>query len=269
MNPDNVKEIIKAKYTEIAQSSQNKGCGCGCGPSVSDEIVDFSENYTHLEGYLAEANLGLGCGLPTELAQIKPGDTVLDLGAGAGNDCFVARALVGEAGKVIGVDFSEAMVAKARQNAAKLGFENVVFHVGEIENLPLPDACADVVVSNCVLNLVPDKVRAFAETYRVMKPGGHFSVSDMVVKSQLPEGLRQDASQFAGCVATAIELEEYLAYIQAAGFVNIQIQKSRKLDLPDEMLARYFQADEMVLFKSEEKGLFSINVFAEKPTSAH
>ncbi len=259
MKAETQKQIIKEKYGEIATAQ--KSC---CGGSKLDEIVDFSEQYDNLEGYLADANLGLGCGLPTELAQIKAGDTVLDLGAGAGNDCFIARSLVGESGKVIGIDMTEPMVEKARQNAQKLGLANVAFHLGEIEALPLPDETADVIISNCVFNLVPDKEKAFAETYRVMKTGGHFSVSDMVVKSELPEGLRQDASQYAGCVATAIDINEYLDFIKKAGFKNIQVQKSRKLDLPDEMIAKYFKPAEIAAFKSEEKGLFSINVFAEK-----
>lgn len=258
MNAETQKQIIKEKYSEIA--SAQKSCCC----SSNSEIVDFSESYETLGGYLADANLSLGCGLPTELAQIKAGDTVVDLGSGAGNDCFVARSVVGESGKVIGVDFTEKMVEKAKSNAEKLGLKNVEFHLGEIENLPIANETADVIVSNCVLNLVPNKAKAFAETYRILKKGGHFSVSDMVVKSNLPEGLRQDASQFAGCVATAIDVNEYLGFIEKAGFKNIQVQKSRKLDLPDEMLQKYFNAQEMAEFKSEEKGLFSINVYAEK-----
>jgi len=259
MNAETQKQIIKEKYSSIAEKSQSSCCSCS-----SEAGVDFSESYDNLEGYLADANLGLGCGLPTKLAQIKKGDTVLDLGSGAGNDCFIARSIVGENGKVIGVDFSENMIEKAKANAQKLSLENVEFHLGEIENLPIADETANVIVSNCVLNLVPNKEKAFAETYRVLKKGGHFSVSDMVLKSELPEGLRNDASQFAGCVATAIDINKYLAFIEKAGFKNIKIQKSRKLDLPDSILAKYFNPQEIEDFKSEEKGLFSINVYAEK-----
>jgi len=262
MNAETQKEIIRQKYSEIAVKPENSCCGSSA--CCSDDIVDFSENYENLDGYLKDANLGLGCGLPTELAQIQEGNTVVDLGSGAGNDCFIARAIVGESGKVIGVDFTEAMVKKAQQNAEKLGLKNVEFHHGEIENLPLSDETADVIVSNCVLNLVPSKEKAFTETYRILKKGGHFSVSDMVVKSDLPEGLREDASQFAGCVATAIDINEYLGFVEKAGFKNIQIQKSRKLGLPNEILAKYFTPDEIKNFKTEDKGLFSINVYAEK-----
>lgn len=262
MNAETQKEIIREKYTEVATSAEaccSSSCGCG-----AEAEFTFAENYDNLEGYLAEADLGLGCGLPTELAQIKAGNTVLDLGSGAGNDCFVARSIVGETGNVIGVDFTKSMIKKARANALKLGLENVKFRLGEIEDLPIEDETADVIVSNCVLNLVPNKEKAFAEAYRVLKTGGHFSVSDMVLKSDLPEGLKNDASQFAGCVATAIDINEYLGFIEKAGFTNIQIQKSRKLDLPDTMLHQYFNSEEMEEFKTEEKGLFSINVYAEK-----
>lgn len=262
MTNEEQKSIIRAKYAEVATAEQQTSC-CG-SKKAEDEITNFSEKYDHLEGYEAEANLSLGCGLPTELAKIQKGDTVLDLGSGAGIDCFVARAETGETGKVIGVDFTPEMVARARENAEKRGFSNVEFHEGEIEDLPLEADSVDVVVSNCVMNLVPDKERAFAETYRVMRSGGHFSISDMVTRSELPQGLREDASQFAGCVATAIDLEEYLGFIRQAGFKNIRIQRRRKLDLPQEMLERYFDAEQVADFQHEDRGLFSVSVYGEK-----
>lgn len=263
MTNEEQKTIIREKYAEIATAPKQTSCCCS-SPAKSTEITDFSEKYDHLEGYEAEANLSLGCGLPTELAKIQKGDTVLDLGSGAGIDCFVARAETGETGKVIGVDFTPEMVARARENAQKRGFSNVEFHEGEIENLPLEPDSVDVVVSNCVMNLVPDKKRAFAETYRVMRSGGHFSISDMVTRSELPEGLRKDASQFAGCVATTIDLDTYLEFVRQAGFRNISIQRSRKLQLPQEMLEKYFDAEQVIDFQREDRGLFSVSLYAEK-----
>lgn len=262
MTDEEQKNIIRTRYAQIAKTPKQSGC-C-CADPAGEEITDFSEKYDHLKGYEDEANLGLGCGLPTELAHIRQGDIVLDLGSGAGIDCFVARNETGQTGQVIGVDFTPEMVARARKNATKRGFTNVVFHEGEIENLPVEPESVDVVVSNCVMNLVPDKARAFAETYRVLRIGGHFSIADMVTRSQLPEGLRQDASQFAGCVATAIDLDDYIGFIQKAGFRNIQVQRSRKLDLPQEMLEKYFDAEQMTDFQRDDRGLFSVSVYAEK-----
>jgi ubiquinone/menaquinone biosynthesis C-methylase UbiE len=225
----------------------------------------MADDYTKLEGYVADADLGLGCGLPTEHALIKPGDTVVDLGSGAGNDCFVARSLNGEKGRVIGVDFTERMIEKAKANATKLGYSNVEFRQGDIENLPLAGGIADVVVSNCVLNLVPNKAQAFAETFRILKVKGHFSVSDIVLSGNLPEGLQKSAEMYAGCVSGAIHKEEYLSIIKEAGFKNIIIQKEKRINLPDEILKEYLSAAEMEEFKTGKTGIFSITVFAEKP----
>ncbi|MFZ6010622.1 MAG: arsenite methyltransferase, partial [Bacteroidota bacterium] len=181
---EQLKQLVKEKYGQIADQSREENasscCGAGCC-GTTDEAV-MAEDYSKLQGYVADADLGLGCGLPTEFAHIKAGDVVIDLGSGAGNDAFVARSIVGDAGKVIGVDFTERMIEKARINAAKLGFNNVEFRFGDIENIPVTENEAHVVVSNCVLNLVPNKSRAFSETYRILKPGGHFSVSDIVLK---------------------------------------------------------------------------------------
>lgn len=262
-----LKELVKEKYGQIADQSKtdNEASCCGVGGCATIDYSIMADDYTKLEGYVADADLGLGCGLPTEHALIKPDDTVVDLGSGAGNDCFVARSLTGERGRVIGVDFTERMIEKARANAAKLGYTNVEFRQGDIENLPLAGGIADVVVSNCVLNLVPNKTQAFAETFRILKVKGHFSVSDIVLSGNLPEGLQKSAEMYAGCVSGAIQKEEYLAIIKNAGFKNIIIQKEKRISLPDEILKEYLSAVEMEEFKTGKTGIFSITVFAEKP----
>ena len=267
---EQLKEIVKEKYSQIAEQSKGQNesscCGATCGCSTVDYTV-MADDYSNLKGYTADADLGLGCGLPTEFAQIKEGDTVVDLGSGAGNDCFVARSITGEKGKVIGIDFTEKMIEKARINAEKLNYTNVEFRQGDIENLPLAGNVADVVVSNCVLNLVPDKKQAFTETFRVLKKGGHFSVSDIVLVGALPDGLKKSAEMYAGCVSGAIQKEEYLSIIKAAGFDNISLQKEKRITLPDEILKEYLTENEMQEFKNGSSGIFSITVFAEKPVN--
>jgi SAM-dependent methyltransferase len=225
----------------------------------------MAEDYSKLPGYAPEADLALGCGLPTEFAQIKAGDTVVDLGSGAGNDCFIARSIAGASGRVIGVDMTGAMIEKARLNANKLGYSNVEFRLGDIEHLPIDDNTADVVVSNCVMNLVPDKQKAFAETYRILKPGGHFSISDIVLQGELPDDLRNEAALYAGCISGAVQKEEYLKIIQDAGFVNQAVQKGRKTDVPDGILDRYLTTEQRADFKRNPVGIFSVTVYAEKP----
>lgn len=227
----------------------------------------MADDYSQLKGYAPEADLGLGCGLPTEYAGIREGDTVVDLGAGAGNDAFVARAATGPSGKVIGIDMTEKMVVKARSNAEKLGFNNVEFRLGDIEDLPINDKVADVVVSNCVLNLVPDKVKAFRETFRILKPGGHFSVSDIVLKGELPGSLQKSAELYAGCVSGAIQKEAYLKLIEQAGFRNILVQKEKKIDLPDDLIKKFLSPAERAKFNNHEMGIFSITVYGEKMLS--
>ena len=265
---EQLKEIVKEKYGQIADQSKGQNeascCGATCGCSTIDYAV-MADDYSHLQGYVADADLGLGCGLPTEFALIKEGDTVVDLGSGAGNDCFVARSITGEKGKVIGIDFTQRMIEKAKMNAAKLGFKNVEFRQGDIENMPLAGSIADVVVSNCVLNLVPNKQQAFAETFRILKKGGHFSFSDIVLIGQLPEGLKKSGEMYAGCVAGAIQIEEYLNIIKEAGFTDIKIQKKKQIKLPAEILKDYLNEKEIVNFDNESTGIFSITVFAEKP----
>lgn len=260
---DQIKQIVKEKYGEIAIKQPQEGCGC-CGTSKVVDYSMFKDNYENLDGYVAEADLGLGCGLPTEFADIKKGDTVVDLGAGAGNDVFVARALTGESGKVIGIDMTQEMIDKANENKTKLGYENVEFKFGEIESLPLEDNEADVVVSNCVLNLVPNKNKAFEEIYRILKPGAHFCVSDIVLQGQLTEGLTKSAEMYAGCVAGALQKDDYLKSIENAGFTNIEIKKTKTIELPDELLKEYLSDSEVEEYKNNKVGIFSITVVATK-----
>ena len=265
---EQLKQIVKDKYTEIATQSKGQNetscCGSGCGCSTIDQAI-MAEDYTKLSGYAEGADLGLGCGLPTEFAKIKQGDVVIDLGSGAGNDAFVARSVAGQAGRVIGIDFTEKMIEKARANAEKLGYNNVEFRIGDIEKLPVTANIADVVVSNCVLNLVPNKALAFAETFRILKPGGHFSVSDIVLLGNLPDGLRKNAEMYVGCIAGAIQKEEYLQIVKDAGFTNIQLQKEKKITIPDEILSVYLNDDEMDKVKNGDLGILSITLYAEKP----
>lgn len=264
---DKLKEIVKEEYTKIAEQSkeENEGSCCGVGGCSTVDHAVFAEDYTTLKGYNADADLGLGCGIPTEFALIKEGNIVLDLGSGAGNDCFVARELTGPSGKVIGLDMTEIMITKARENADKLGFNNVEFRLGDIEQMPIGGNSIDAVISNCVLNLVPDKQKAFSETFRVLKWGGHFSVSDVVLKGELPEALKNDAEMYAGCVSGAIQMNDYLDIIKEVGFANITVQKEKMVSLPDEILDKYLTEDEKGKFKSGEIGIYSITVYAETP----
>ncbi len=268
---EQLKQIVKETYAGIADQSKEQNetscCGATCGCSTIDEAL-MAEDYSKLEGYIKDADLGLGCGLPTEYAAIKPGDTVVDLGSGAGNDCFVARSIVGPSGKVIGVDFTEKMVEKARANAEKLKLNNVEFRYGDIEKMPITADAADVVVSNCVMNLVPDKKKAFAETFRILKAGGHFSISDIVLVGKLPQALKESAEMYAGCVSGAIQKEEYLFIVREAGFSNIQVQKEKKINLPDEILSNYLDESEMKSYRGDKLGIYSITVYAEKQTEA-
>lgn len=265
-NADELKKIVKDKYSEIALQSKekNESSCCGVGECSTVDYTIFSENYSKLEGYHPDADLGLGCGLPTEFAKMREGDFVVDLGSGAGNDCFVARAIVGASGHVIGIDMTEAMIEKARINADKLGFNNVEFRLGEIEKMPITANRADVVVSNCVLNLVPDKRKAFSEIFRILKKGGHFSISDVVLFGELPMGLQQNAEMYAGCVAGAIQKDEYMSIIKEAGFSNILVQKEKTISVPDEILQNFMSEKEMAEYKKGAFGIFSITVYAEK-----
>jgi arsenite methyltransferase len=264
---EEIKEMVRQKYNEIAlqdrEGNQASCCGSGC---CSTEVYNImTDDYTNLKGYNPDADLGLGCGLPTQYAQIKKGDVVIDLGSGAGNDCFIARSETGETGKVIGIDFTDAMIDKARTNAEKLGFHNVEFRQGDIEKMPIAANSADVIVSNCVLNLVPNKDGVFKEIKRVLKPGAHFSISDIVLVGSLPGKIRDAAEMYAGCVAGAIQKQAYLELIGINGFQNIIIQKEKPIIVPDDILSAYLSSEEIELFKNAGTGIFSITVFAQKP----
>lgn len=267
---EELKKAVNEKYSLIAEKSDAEECGCGCGCADTKEPNHsvLTGEYSNLTGYLPEADLKLGCGVPTKYARISEGDTVVDLGSGAGNDCFVAATLTGNSGKVIGIDMSEPMVRKAVRNAEQSGSTNIEFRLGEIEKMPVEDGTADTVISNCVLNLVPDKHKAFEETFRILKTGGHFSISDIVIRGDMPESLRKDAEMYAGCVSGALKIEEYLQVIRDAGFTNIQVLDERKTPLPGDLLLKYRKengGEKIVEFQSGHNGFYSITVYAEKP----
>jgi ubiquinone/menaquinone biosynthesis C-methylase UbiE len=266
-NNDQVKELVKRKYSEIALQDKeiNQSSCCGAGGCSTEVYNIMTDDYTQIEGYNPDADLGLGCGLPTSFAKIKKGDVVIDLGSGAGNDAFIARHETGEDGKVIGVDFTPAMIEKARQNADARGFDNVEFVQGDIENMPLAENLADVVVSNCVLNLVPDKNKVIKEIYRVLKPGGHFSISDIVLEGELPRQIKEAAEMYAGCVSGAIQKSVYMELIELNGFKNISVQKDKAIVVPDDILRQYLNEEQLKAFRTSGTGIRSITVYAEKP----
>ena len=267
---EQVKELVKQKYSEIALQDKetNQTSCCGSGSCSTETYNIMSDDYTKLEGYNADADLGLGCGLPTEFAAIKKGDVVVDLGSGAGNDAFIARHETGEQGRVIGIDFTPAMIEKAKKNAEARGLSNVEFRQGDIEKMPLTSDIADVVVSNCVLNLVPNKDGVFKEIFRILKPGGHFSISDIVLEGELPEQIRQAAEMYAGCVSGAIQKQDYLDLVSSNGFENIKIQKDKLIHIPDDILKQYLTEEQLTDFKNSGTGIKSITVYADKPVSA-
>ena len=268
---DNVKEMVKQKYSEIALQDKetNASSCCGSGCCSTDVYNIMSEDYNKLEGYNPDADLGLGCGLPTQFAKIKKGDVVIDLGSGAGNDAFIARHEMGDTGKVIGIDFTPAMIERARNNAEMKGFNNVEFRQGDIENIPVTANAADVIVSNCVLNLVPNKDGVFKEIFRVLKPDGHFSISDIVLVGELPANIKNTAEMYAGCVAGAIQKDEYLQLIEANDFKNITIQKDKAIIIPDDILSNYLSSEQVASFKQSGTGIRSITVYAEKPSQTN
>ena len=262
---DELKKLVNEKYSEIAASNQGCACGCGCSDSIQPmEYSIMSDDYSLVDGYYSEADLGLGCGMPTEFANIKSGDTVLDLGSGAGNDVFIARREVGRTGKVIGLDFSQDMLVLAQNNCTKLGYSNVEFINGDIEDMPVASDTVDVVISNCVLNLVPNKSKAFSEIYRVLKPNAHFCVSDIVINGDLPSNISQAASMYAGCVAGAMQKQEYLKLIEDNGFRNVEIVKSKPINVPQIILKAYLNEEEMQHFESNPSIIESITIKAVK-----
>ena len=261
-----LKDIVKERYAKIAEQGKAENAASCCGATTpSNKIYNIMmDDYSETGGYIEDADLGLGCGLPTQFAKIKKGDTVIDLGSGAGNDCFVARHETGAEGKVIGIDFTPIMIEKARANAEKLGFNNVEFRAGDIDDMPVGNDVADVIVSNCVLNLVPNKQKVIQEIHRVLKPNGHFSISDIVLVGKLPVALKEDAEMYAGCVAGAIQKSEYLQFLIDEGFQNIQVQKEKPITIPDDILSKYLSPEEVITFNKGTTGIFSITVYAEK-----
>lgn len=262
-----LKDLVKERYSKIAEQDKTDNAASCCGATTpSNKVYNIMmDDYSKTNGYNADADLGLGCGLPTEFAKIKKGETVIDLGSGAGNDCFVARYETGSTGKVIGIDFTPVMVNKARENAEKLGYNNVEFREGDIDAMPVNNDVADVIVSNCVLNLVPNKKKVIAEIFRTLKPGGHFSISDIVLTGELPKALREDAEMYAGCVAGAIQKSDYLGLIEEQNFENITIQKEKPIAIPKDILEKYLSEPEIAAFNKNGVGIFSITVYAEKP----
>ena len=265
---EKLKSIVKEKYGRIAGQSKEENasscCGATCGCSTIDEVI-FAEDYSKLDGYVPEADLALGCGIPLEIADLRPGNTVVDLGSGAGNDVFVARRFVGETGRVIGVDMTEAMIAKAKKNNEKIGYKNVEFRFGDIENLPVESASSDVVISNCVLNLVPNKQKAFSEIFRILKPGAHFAISDVVTTAELPAKIQSAAELYAGCVSGAMVKQQYLDLIAAAGFRHVEVKKEKIVTVPNEILMQYITVDELRELRRSGAGILSITVYAKKP----
>ncbi|MFC0773787.1 arsenite methyltransferase [Terrimonas alba] len=264
---ENLKDLVRQKYGEIAlkdkETNQSSCCGSGC--CSTDVYSIMADDYAQLEGYNPDADLGLGCGLPTQFAKIKKGDTVIDLGGGAGNDAFIARHETGETGRVIGIDFTPAMIERARKNAEVRRFNNVEFRQGDIEKMPVSADVADVIVSNCVLNLVPNKDGVIKEIYRVLKPGGHFSISDIVLEGELPAEIKEAAEMYAGCVAGAIQKADYLQLMEANGFKNITVQKDKPIIIPDDILKNYLSTTQIESFKQSGTGIRSVTVYAEKP----
>jgi arsenite methyltransferase len=230
-----VREAVRSRYAQIAQTASSCCSGSSCcgpsGPSATEETVDPAELSARL-GYSEEdlaavpagANLGLGCGNPQAIAALKPGEVVLDLGSGAGFDCFLAARAVGPTGRVIGVDMTPEMVVKARENAKAGGYTNVEFRLGEIEHLPVADASVDVIISNCVINLSPDKPAVFAEAFRVLKPGGRLAVSDVVATAPLPEEWREDMDLLSGCISGASQIDELARLLSETGFAEVTIE---------------------------------------------
>jgi len=224
---DDVRRLVRTSYARIA----TKGSSCCATTTPCCETDNSAQDISRKIGYNEEelgsvpegANLGLGCGNPIALASLKEGEVVLDLGSGAGFDCFLSANKVGKTGKVIGVDMTPEMLEKARENARKGGYDNVDFRLGEIENLPVADNSVDVVISNCVINLVPDKARAFAETFRVLKPSGRLMISDMVLLKELPQSVRNSAEAYVGCISGAIMKDDYLGSIRVAGFQEVAV----------------------------------------------
>ena len=269
METKKLKEFVKQRYNDLALSTKASVSECCCKPltsaAPSGKVFSImSEDYSQLKGYEPDADLGAGCGLPTQYARIQKGDTVIDLGSGAGNDCFIAREETGESGHVIGIDFAPNMLERARTNTKKRGFTNVEFIEGDIEHLPLKDKTADVIVSNCVLNLLPRKDKIFKEIYRVLKPGGHFCISDIVLKGIFPKEFTDNAAMYAGCIASAIQHDDYLSEIEKAGISDIIIERTKTIIIPDEVLQEHLDETTINKYKTDNVGIYSITVTGKR-----
>ncbi|MCX6706454.1 MAG: arsenite methyltransferase [Candidatus Woesebacteria bacterium] len=242
---DKIKKIIKESYGNMAKSSNGCGCGsCGCNSNqtVQKQSGEMGYSLNEMSEVPADSNLGLGCGNPVAIASLKEGEIVLDLGSGAGFDAFLASPKVGRTGKIIGVDMTDEMLEKARENANKGNYANVEFRKGDIENLPIDDNSVDAIISNCVINLAPDKRKVFREAYRVLKLGGRLMASDVVLVKPLPEELKKDEELLVGCVSGAILKQDYLKLLEEAGFLNITIHKETPAFLPDYGLSITYSA---------------------------
>lgn len=261
--------LVRERYAAVARGEGGCcGSSCGCGEAMAPDGLDtIGAAYEGVAGHVAEADLHLGCGVPTRHAALKPGERVLDLGSGAGNDAFIARHEVGAGGHVLGVDMTAGMIAKARANTAKLGFENVEFREGQLEDLPVEAASIDVVISNCVLNLVPDKGRAFAEMFRVLRPGGRFCISDIVATEELPPAVREVAALHVGCVAGAMAEAEYVALLRATGFEGVHFAEEKPIRLSDQALAAHMSTAEIAAFRASGIRIKSVTVRGTRPAS--
>lgn len=267
---DDIRTLVRERYGAIAQAATSccAPTSCGCGPEMApDGLNVIGDGYQGVAGRLEEADLNLGCGVPTRHAALRRGETVLDLGSGAGNDAFIARHEVGTEGRVIGVDMTPEMIAQARGNATRLAFANVEFRLGEIERLPVDANTVDVVISNCVLNLVPNKAQAFAEMFRVLRPGGRFCVSDIVATGELPGPVQDAAGLYVGCVAGAMPEADYLAMLDQVGFERVHIAEAKSVAIPDGALAPHMEADEIAAFRASGIVLKSVTVIGSKPTA--
>ncbi len=240
MKDPEIKEHVKKRYGQIAQTRQSCCPSCSCGPSATDLALRIGYSEEEIKNIPENSNMGLGCGNPVALASLKEGETVLDLGSGGGIDVFLAAKRVGTKGKVIGVDMTEGMVHKARAAALKYGYENVEFRLGEIENLPIEDGSVDVVISNCVINLSPDKEKVFREAHRVLRIDGRIMISDIVTEGELPDEVRKSLDAWAGCVAGALEKSQYLDTIRRAGFGDVRIvsESTYNIDLTRKLRGR-------------------------------
>ncbi|TES85150.1 arsenite methyltransferase [Candidatus Aerophobetes bacterium] len=285
MKNKEIKRVVREGYARVAKEASSccaPAASC-CGDATlaqdtSKKTQDISKKIGYTEGDLKAvpegANLGLGCGNPVALASLKEGEIVLDLGSGAGFDCFLAANKVGRQGKVIGVDMTSEMIEKARENAEKGGYENVEFRLGEIENLPVANSSVDVVISNCVINLSPDKRKVFLEAFRVLRPGGRLMISDMVLLKELPDFIKNSVQAYVGCLSGAMMRDEYIAAIKAAGFGEVRIidEKSFPIELiVDDPTAKSLMEDLSISpekAKETASSVISIKVYAKKADEA-